>query len=70
MKPCRSAGSQCPHEAVLTARIAGIGDVPLCQRCHDAYVAFGMDMRVLDPNAFVPQWRKGLRAKDMTEVLA
>ena len=63
MRPCRSAGVQCPREAMLTARIAGVGDVPLCSQCFDAYVAMGMDLRALDPNAFVPEWRKHNLAK-------
>ena len=66
MKPCASAGRQCPREAVLTARIAHIGDRPLCQPCHDEYVALGMEMRVLEPNAYVPEWRTRSLARDMT----
>jgi hypothetical protein len=66
MKPCASAGRPCPREAVLTARIARIGDRPLCQECHDTYVAMGLDITVLDPNAFVPEWRQRSLARDMT----
>jgi ornithine carbamoyltransferase len=63
MKPCASAGTPCPREAVLTARIAGVGDRALCQTCFDAYVAMGMDLRALDPNAYIPEWRKHNLAK-------
>lgn len=70
MKPCQSAGAQCPHEAVLTARIAGIGDRALCRACFDSYVALGMDIRELDPNEFVPAWRQRDLSRDMTRVLA
>lgn len=66
MKPCASAGKPCPREAVLTARIAKVGDRALCQSCHDEYVALGMDLRVLDPNAFVPQWRQRDLRRDLT----
>lgn len=66
MKPCASAGRQCPREAVMTARIPGVGDRPLCLACHDTYVAMGMELRVLDPNQFVPAWRQRSLARDMT----
>jgi hypothetical protein len=66
MKPCASAGTPCPREATLTARIAGVGDRALCSQCFDAYVAMGMDLRALDPNAFVPTWKRNLAAKDFT----
>jgi hypothetical protein len=66
MKPCASAGRQCPREAVLTARIPMVGDRSLCQSCHDEYVAMGMDVRVLDPNAFVPLWRQRSLVRDFT----
>lgn len=66
MKVCGSAGTQCPREAVLTARVFGVGDRNLCQACFDSYVALGMDVRVLDPNAFVPEWRKHNLARDLT----
>lgn len=71
MKPCQNAGRQCPREATLTARIAGVGDRPLCRECHDGLVAIGMDLRVLDPNAFKPTWlAERTFARDMTGRLA
>jgi hypothetical protein len=66
MKPCASAGAQCPREAVLTARIYSIGDRALCQECHDEYVALGMGMRVLEANAFQPEWTQRNLARDFT----
>jgi hypothetical protein len=66
MKPCASAGTPCPREAVLTARIPMVGDRALCQECHDAYVAMGLDLRVLEPNALVPLWRQRSLARDFT----
>lgn len=66
MRICRSAGRQCPREATVTVRIFKVGDRDLCQQCHDDLVAMGMEIRVLEPNAFVPQWRQRLGAKDMT----
>jgi hypothetical protein len=66
MKPCASAGTQCPREAVLTARIPMVGDRALCQSCHDAYVSMGMDIRVLPVNAFVPEWRQRSLVRDFT----
>jgi hypothetical protein len=66
MKPCASAGKQCPREAVLTARIPMVGDRALCQECHDAYVEMGLDIRVLEPNALAPLWRQRSLARDMT----
>lgn len=56
MKPCQSAGRPCPREAVLTARIAGIGDRPLCRECFATYVSMGMDLRELETNAYQPTW--------------
>lgn len=68
MKPCRSAGTQCPREAVLTARITGIGDRSLCQACFDAYkTLMGEDIRALEPNAFVPAWKERSLARDFTK---
>lgn len=65
MKTCQSAGRQCPHEAVFTARIAGVGDRPLCQSCFDGYrVLMGEDIRAIDPNAYVPTWRTRGLARD------
>jgi len=66
MKPCASAGHPCPREAVVTARIPMVGDRALCQSCHDAYVAMGLDLRVLDFNAFVPEWKQRGLARDFT----
>ena len=70
MKACAAAGRQCPREAVLTARLAGVGDRPLCRDHFDAYVALGMDIRVLDPNAYVPEWRQRDLRRDFTARLA
>ncbi len=57
MKACGSAGRQCPFNAVVTVRIFGVGDRHLCQSCFETYTGLGMDMRVLDPNAPLPEWR-------------
>ena len=62
MKPCGWANA-CPHEATVSVRLAGIGDRSLCQTHYDWAVANGMDLRVLDPNAFVPAWKKRSLAK-------
>jgi hypothetical protein len=63
MKPCQMAGG-CPREAVLTARITLVGDRSLCQHDFDFLVSqMGEDCRALDPNAFVPEWRKHNLAK-------
>lgn len=66
MKPCSSAGAQCPREATLTARIMSVGDRPLCRACFEQYVALGMDIRELEANAFVPEWRRKSLARDFT----
>ena len=68
MKPCRNAGAQCPREATLTARIAMVGDRDLCRECFDALSALGMDIRVLEPGAFTPQWRQRDLRRDMQGV--
>lgn len=65
MRPCLMAGAQCPHEAVVTVRIDGIGDRPLCAEHRDFILSMGMG-RELTANAFVPTWRKNLRAVDLT----
>lgn len=71
MKPCANAGRPCPREATLTARIAGVGDRALCQQCHDSLVSLGMSLRVLEPNAYKPQWLADRRfARDLTGRLA
>jgi ornithine carbamoyltransferase len=69
MKPCTSA-EQCHREAVLTARIPNIGDRAMCQSCFDGYVAMGMDIRALEPNAYVPEWRQRSLAKDFGRSVA
>lgn len=70
MKPCGMAGPQCPREATATVRIAGIGDRHLCAE-HLAWMqAHAMDVRVLEPNAFVPEWRTRSLARDMTKATA
>jgi hypothetical protein len=67
MKPCGFAGGNCPHEAVVTVRIAGIGDRAVCQGHHDWMVAHAMDFRVLDPNAYKPEWLANKTfARDLT----
>lgn len=66
MKSCGFAGGQCPREATATARVAMIGDRHLCSE-HLAWMqAQGMDLRVLEPNAFVPEWRTRGLARDLT----
>jgi hypothetical protein len=66
MKPCTMAGAQCPHEAVATVRIDGIGDRPLCGAHRDFVIAQGFG-RVLDVNAYKPPWlRDKTFARDMT----
>ena len=64
MKPCQSAGAPCPNEATLVARIAGVGDRPLCRPCFDGYVALSMDIRELEP--VLPAWRRSDLARDFT----
>lgn len=67
MRPCRSAGAQCPREAVLTARVGRIGDRDLCRECFDFLVSLmGEDCRELDPNAYVPEWRQRSLQRDLT----
>ena len=66
MHVCGMAGAQCPREATLTVRIAGVGDRHLCAEHHEWMVSMGMDVRVLDPNAFVPAWRERSLARDTT----
>jgi hypothetical protein len=66
MRPCQMAGG-CPREATVTARITFVGDRSLCSHCFDFLVSqMGEDCRALDPNAFVPQWRRNSLAKDLT----
>lgn len=67
MKPCQMAGAQCPHEAVVTVRIDAVGDRALC-RSHADFVieqGFGRELET----AFVPEWRRNLRAVDLTSRL-
>lgn len=66
MKPCASAGRQCPREATVTVRIARVGDRSLCRECHEWMVAQGMDVRELEPNAYVPMWRQRDLRRDLT----
>lgn len=68
MKPCQMAGAQCPREAVLTARIAGIGDRAVCRQDFETMVRLGMDVRELEANALVPRWRERDLARDMSRV--
>lgn len=70
MRPCQMAGTPCPREAVVTARIGGVGDRPVCQSCFETMTGLGMDVRALDPNAYVPEWRQRDLARDMTRVVA
>lgn len=66
MKPCQMApNGSCPHEAAATVRIDTVGDRSLCAGHRDFVLSMGMG-RELDPNAFVPEWRKNLRAVDLT----
>ena len=68
MKTCRMAGAQCPHEATNTVRIDGVGDRDLCAdhtRIVTEELGFG---RVLDPNAYVPEWRKRSLVRDQTQM--
>lgn len=66
MRPCQMAGGQCPHEATVTVRIdSTAGDRPLCST-HAQFVVEQGFGRVIDPNAFVPQWRKADLARDFT----
>lgn len=66
MKPCGMAGVQCPREATVTVRIAGIGDRHLCAECWAWMQNHGMDARVLPAEAFVPEWRKRSLLRDFT----
>ena len=66
MKPCLMAGPQCPHEAVRTVRIDGVGDRDLCDNYTRIVVnelGFG---RVLEQDAYVPEWRKRSLLRDQT----
>lgn len=66
MKPCLMApGGHCPAEAIATVRIDRVGDRDLCGPHRDFVLEQGMG-RELDPNAFVPEWRKHLAARDQT----
>jgi hypothetical protein len=65
-KPCQCAGPGCFREAVLVARLAGVGDRPLSRECFDTYVAMGMAIRELPADAFVPLWRQKSLARDQT----
>ena len=65
MKPCQMAGAQCPHEAAATVRIDTVGDRSLCRTHADFIVEQGFG-RELAANVFVPEWRKNLRAVDLT----
>jgi hypothetical protein len=65
-----SPGGHCPHEAVATVRIDGIGDRALCGTHRDFALAQGMG-RELDPQAFKPQWlRDQTFARDLRGRLA
>lgn len=67
MKPCANAGRPCPREAVLTARIAQVGDRPLCQQCFVGLKGLmGEGIRALETNAFVPEWRTRGLSRDFT----
>lgn len=69
MKPCTFAGG-CPHQAVVTVRIAHVGDRAVCAAHRDWMTSQGMDYRVLETNAFVPAWRQRDLRRDLTRVLA
>ena len=67
MKPCQmSPYGSCAHEATVSLRVYGVGDISVCQRHHEWMVEQGMDLRVLDSNAFKPEWTQRMTAKDMT----
>lgn len=68
MKPCRFPG--CYHEAVVTVRIAQVGDRDICTEHREWMTAQAMDFRVLDGNEYVPEWRKRSLAKDFGRVAA
>jgi hypothetical protein len=68
MKPCLMAGAQCPHAAVRTVRIDGVGDRDLCAdhtRIVTEELGFG---RVLEADAYVPEWRKRSLLRDQTAI--
>lgn len=69
MKPCRFP-NQCPHEATATCRIAGVGDRDVCDEHQRWMTAQGQDFRVLETNAYVPEWRQRSLASDRTEAIA
>lgn len=60
------AGAPCGREAVLVARLAGVGDRPLSRECFDTYVGLGMDIRELPAETVVPAWRQRSLARDDT----
>jgi hypothetical protein len=66
VKPCQCAGPGCFRQAVLVARLAGIGDRPLSRECFDTYVGLGMDIRELGDDVVVPAWRQRSLARDQT----
>lgn len=56
----------CPREATVSVRMAGIGDRSLCAAHLDWCRSMGMDLRVLEPNAYIPEWRQRGLARDFT----
>ena len=68
MKPCAMAGYPCLREAVLTARIAGIGDRAVCRECYETMDRLGMAVRELGADTFTPRWRERDLTRDMSRV--
>jgi hypothetical protein len=50
----------------VTARIAGVGDRPVCDEHIAVLDRLGMAYRRLDPEAPAQEWRRRLTAVDMT----
>lgn len=66
---CQMAGHPCPHDATVTVRLADVrGDRRLCSGCVAWMEAQGFAFRVLEPNAFRPEWRQRDLARDTSLV--
>ena len=72
MKPCSmSPGGHCPHEAVATVRIDGIGDRALCAQHRDFVIAQGMGRELVVNALEQPTWlRDKTFARDLRGRLA
>lgn len=67
MSPCRWAGAPCPNEATKVARIANVGDRPICDEHIGVMDNLGMAYRLLDAAAApVQEWRTRTLTRDMT----